>query len=256
MLTNTLTTVALVALSTVGMAAAMPPSQPDETTRSGTAASPEPSGPRAAVLPASTPPTSSTPGMMVASPKAADIDSLLPLLTSSVDDLVAELRQADAAAGLVVDPTLERRAIVETAEAVEAAELDVYIGDDGEHIDAPRLRVWLEDRDSPMAEHAEALVAAGIEHDVDPRLVVAIATKESSAGIHLPPGSHNAWGWGGSGAHGLAAWPSWPHAIDYYTERLGALYDTDSVDAEMAERYCPPNSRAWLETVRWVIQDI
>lgn len=255
MLTNTFTTVALVALSTVGMAAATPPSPTDDTDRRSAASSPEPSGHRAATAQTSPPRTSSAHVMATAPIQAGDVSSLVPSLTSSIDDLVVELRQADGEAADPLDPAVELRAIAEAVEAVELDE-DVYVGDDGERIDAQRLRLWLENRDSPMAEHAEVLVAAGIEHDVDPRLVVAIATKESLAGIHLPPGSHNAWGWGGSGAHGLAAWPSWPHAIDYYTERLGALYDTDSVDAEMAERYCPPNWRSWLETVRWVIQDI
>lgn len=131
-----------------------------------------------------------------------------------------------------------------------------YVGSDGEHIDATRLRDWLEGRNSPMAPYARELVAAGIEHDVDPRLVVGIAAMESSLGERLPPGSHNAWGWGGSGAHGLAAWPSWPVAIDAFTEGLARVYDTENVDTTMARKYVPPNWEKWLRTVRWVIDDI
>lgn len=132
----------------------------------------------------------------------------------------------------------------------------VYDGADGERIDAPRIRAWLEERNSPMAPYAEELVAAGTEHDVDPRLVVGIAAIESSAGKRLPPGSHNAWGWGGNGAHGLAAWPSWPVSIDEFTEGLARVYDTDDVDETMARKYVPPNWQKWLRTVHWVMDDI
>ena len=132
----------------------------------------------------------------------------------------------------------------------------VYDAADGEPIDAPRIRAWLEERNSPMAPYAEELVAAGVEHDVDPRLVVGIAAIESSAGKRLPPGSHNAWGWGGNGSHGLAAWPSWPVSIDEFTEGLARVYDTDNVDETMARKYVPPNWQKWLRTVHWVIDDI
>jgi hypothetical protein len=132
----------------------------------------------------------------------------------------------------------------------------VYEGADGELIDPERLGAWLADRNSPLADHADALVAAGIANDVDPRLVVGIAAIESSAGKRLPPGSHNAWGWSGNGPHGLKAWPSWPDAIHDFTERLARIYDTDNVDERFARKYVPPNWEKWLYTVRWVMQDI
>ncbi len=145
--------------------------------------------------------------------------------------------------------------IDDQAEEVEEQPL-AYAGADGELIDADRLRAWLTDRNSPLADHAEELVAAGVEHDVDPRLVVGIAAIESSAGLRLPPGTHNAWGWSGNGPHGLKAWSSWPEAIHDFTERLARIYDTDNVDERMARKYVPPNWEKWLFTVRWVMDDI
>lgn len=133
---------------------------------------------------------------------------------------------------------------------------EVFVGADGERIDAPRLEGWLAERGSPLAAYARDLVAAGNRHEVDPRLVVGIAVIESSAGQHLPPGSHNAWGWHGGGSHGLAAWGSWPESIEAFTEGLARVYDTDQVDERMARTYVPPNWRTWLRTVRWVIDDI
>ncbi len=167
-------------------------------------------------------------------------------------------RPASAAAVGEIDPTLVAAvaAIEQRGSGTEDEPTLVYEGADGETIDPERLRVWLEDRNSPLAAHAEDLVAAGLAHGVDPRLVVGIAAIESSAGKRLPPGSHNAWGWSGNGPHGLHTWPSWPVAIDEFTEGLARVYDTDNVDERMARKYVPPNWEKWLRTVRWVINDI
>ena len=151
--------------------------------------------------------------------------------------------------------TSEPAAATVAAAADEEADL-VYLGADGERIDVPRIRDWLEHRGSPMAPYAEDLVRAGVAYDVDPRVVLGIAGIESTVGEEIPEGSHNAWGWNGDGPRGLKAWDSWPEAIDDYTERLGRLYDTESVDEDFAQTYCPPNWEKWLGTVQWVINDI
>jgi hypothetical protein len=166
--------------------------------------------------------------------------------------LAADAPDADAAGD--DEPVLV--AATEPLEEPAATTPSVYVGLDGETIDVARLRTWLDGRGSPMAPYAEDLLAAGIAHDVDPRLVIGIAAIESTVGEQLPPGSHNAWGWSGDGPHGLKAWPSWPEAIDDFTERLGRLYDTTSIDEQMAQTYCPPNWQKWLDTVRWVFDDI
>jgi len=139
---------------------------------------------------------------------------------------------------------------------VEAAPL-AYTAADGEVVTPERIFAFLDGRNAPLAAHAETFVAAGIAHDVDPRVVVAISIAESNGGKMKPAGTHNAWGWGGSGGpSGLRAWDSWERSIDHYTERLGALYDTDNVDWEFASTYCPPNTRWWFDTVTWAIGQI
>ncbi len=120
-----------------------------------------------------------------------------------------------------------------------------------------RIFAFLDGRNAPLADQAETFVAAGVAHDVDPRVVVAIAIAESDAGKMHPEGTYNAWGWGGGGGpRGLRAWDSWEQSIDQYTERLGALYDTDDVDWEFASTYCPPNTQWWFDTVTWAIGQI
>ena len=147
-------------------------------------------------------------------------------------------------------------AVVDAEVEVEDAPL-AYTAADGEVVTPERIFAFLDGRNSPLAAHAETFVAAGIAHDVDPRVVVAISIAESNGGKMKPAGTHNAWGWGGSGGpRGLRAWDSWEQSIDHYTERLGALYDTDNVDWEFASTYCPPNTQWWFDTVTWAIGQI
>ena len=146
-------------------------------------------------------------------------------------------------------------AVEEVAAEEDDASAPVYVTDD-DTVAPERVRSFLAGRGAPLAEYAEEIVAAGVEHDVDPRLVVGIAVAESSGGERLPAGTYNAWGWSGTGPHGLKAWPSWPEAIDDFTARLGELYDTDEVDESMAQTYVPPNWRWWLDTVTWVMDEI
>ena len=47
---------------------------------------------------------------------------------------------------------------------------------------------------SPLNGMGATFVAAGQKYGVNPALMVAIAVKESSLGIEVPPGSHDAWG--------------------------------------------------------------
>jgi len=141
------------------------------------------------------------------------------------------------------------------ADAVDDAP-PVFETVDGDLIDAERVFDFLDGRDAPLAAQAETIVAAGVEHDVDPRVVVGIAIAESNGAEMKPAGTHNAWGWSGNGPRGLRAWDSWEESIDEFTERLGELYDTDNVDWEFARTYCPPNTQWWYDTVTWAMAQI
>lgn len=135
--------------------------------------------------------------------------------------------------------------------AIREAAGPVYVADQGERVTVERIRAYLERKGSPLAPHADAFVEAGVAHDVDPRLVVAISAIESTFGKHQL--GHNAWGWGGSN---LQRWPDWDTAIREYTAALGEKYDTHNVDAAFAKRYVPPNWRHWLDVVHAVMNEI
>jgi hypothetical protein len=192
----------------------------------------------------------------------ADVTAAPADVATSLNAGQARIEAAEPGADALVpplsspDPDTLVPEVVSTDAGGEADDEVVYEAADGERIDAERIRDFLEGRDAPLATEAETLVAAGVEHDVDPRLVVGIAVAESSGGERLPASTHNAWGWSGTGPHGLKSWSSWEESIDDFTERLGRLYETESVDEEMARTYVPPNWRWWLETVTWVIDEI
>ncbi len=206
-----------------------------------------------ATSPASSPATSSLPRRLEMATSAAS--------PSTSDDGPGAVARTTPRPTPRTTPRPTPRTTPRPAAAVHAtpepvAEPVVYAAADGERIDAERIRDFLAGRGSPLADQAETFVAAGIAHDVDPRVVVGIAIAESNGGERLPAGTHNAWGWGGSGPHGLAAWGSWEESIHGYTELLGQRYETDDVSVEFARTYCPPNWRWWHETVTWAVGQI
>jgi hypothetical protein len=195
-------------------------------------------------------------------------DALVPATERVVATSLSSAESVDRIG--VIERLSEQQALPSLANDEVAADADVdgvdaeaenaplaYTSADGEVVTPERIFAFLDGRNSPLATHAETFVAAGIAHDVDPRVVVAISIAESNGGKMKPTGTHNAWGWGGSGGpRGLRAWDSWEQSIDHYTERLGALYDTDNVDWEFASTYCPPNTQWWFDTVTWAIGQI
>ena len=132
------------------------------------------------------------------------------------------------------------------ARVARAAKPLVYVARDGEHITPARLRRYLWRRHSPMAAHAETLVAAGIAYRMDPRAVVAVAGAESSFGLVMP--CHNAWGW----ERGACRWSSWRQAIMTYTRLVSAHYPSlRRGDFRTAGRtYNPGNWAQWAARCR------
>lgn len=70
------------------------------------------------------------------------------------------------------------------------------------------LKRYLEQYNSPLAEHADTFVKSADENNIDWRIVAAIAGLESGYGHQIPGGSNNAWGFGvyGNNTRGFATW--------------------------------------------------
>jgi hypothetical protein len=186
---------------------------------------------------------------------AVEVDSIMIERAAETRTLLSSADAVEAVSDEVADDPAEVGADAADEGAEDAASDDAptFVAADGDEVTAERVEAFLAGRGAPLADHAATIVAAGIEHDVDPRLIVGIAIAESNGGKRLPAGSYNAWGWSGSGSHGLRHWSSWEASIDDFTERLGRIYDTSAVDESFARTYCPPNWRWWLETVTWTM---
>ncbi len=87
------------------------------------------------------------------------------------------------------------------------------------------LRAFLQSHDSPLIDDAEVFVREADRHDLDWKLVAAIAGTESTFGKRIPPGSHNAWGWGiPTGAQSGIGFKNWEHGIMTVSEGLAKRY--------------------------------
>jgi hypothetical protein len=88
-----------------------------------------------------------------------------------------------------------------------------------------KLRAFLKNYDSPLAKDAHVFVREADRHDLDWRLVVAIAGAESTFGKHIPQGSYNAWGWGiPTGAQSGLGFKNWEQGIATVSEGLAKNY--------------------------------
>lgn len=129
-------------------------------------------------------------------------------------------------------------------------------GSGGPPVSAESLDRYLESKGSPLAGQGAAFLEAGVEHEVDPRLVVAIAGAESYFGI-ITCAPHNAWGWGCP--NGPFRFDTWAHGIDTVTLGLREGYIDDGLTSvgEIHLRYAPPDAAndptdlnyAWADNV-------
>lgn len=73
---------------------------------------------------------------------------------------------------------------------------------------AEKLRAYLEQYNSPLADHAETFIEEADANHIDWKLVAAIAGVESGFGEAVPGNSYNAWGFGiyGSNVRGFTSW--------------------------------------------------
>lgn len=114
-------------------------------------------------------------------------------------------------------------------------------GSGGPPVSAESIDRYLESKGSPLAGSGAAFLQSGVEHEVDPRLVVAIAGAESFFGV-TTCAAHNAWGWGCPTRP--FQFRSWAEGIETVTVGLREGYLDDGLESigEIHLRYAPPNA--------------
>lgn len=88
-----------------------------------------------------------------------------------------------------------------------------------------RLKAFLTSYGSPLVGEAKTFVREADEHNLDWKLVAAIAGVESTFGKQIPAGSFNAWGWGiPTGAQSGIGFENWQQGISTVSEGLAQNY--------------------------------
>ncbi|MBU3956993.1 glucosaminidase domain-containing protein [Patescibacteria group bacterium] len=105
-----------------------------------------------------------------------------------------------------------------------------------------KLKKFLENYDSPLAEYADEFVETADKYGLDWKLVPAITGVESTFGKQIPAGSYNAYGW----ANGAFYFQSWEQSIDLVSQTLKEKYINRGLNTpyKMGPVYAPP-SKTW-----------
>ncbi len=119
------------------------------------------------------------------------------------------------------------------------------------------LKLFLESYDSPFAHKAATFINEADEHELDWKLVAAIAGVESTFGKHIPTNSYNAWGWGiFTGQNDGIHFADWEDGISEVSEGLKKNYiDRGAVTLDqIGRRYAA--SGTWTMKVRFFLDKI
>ena len=116
-----------------------------------------------------------------------------------------------------------------------------------------KLRSFLSNHNSPLANYAEDFVENADAYGLDYRLVPSISGVESTFGKRIPSSSYNAYGW----ANGNYSFKSWPDSIKIVSGTLRTKYIDKGAPtiAKIARRYAPP-SNTWGGKVEYFIGKI
>jgi hypothetical protein len=112
------------------------------------------------------------------------------------------------------------------------------------------LKNYLKKYNSPLEPFAQFIVQTSDKHQLDYRLITAIAMKESGLCKVIPEGSYNCWGWGIHSA-GTLGFNSYEEGIETVSVGLKENYiDKGYVTVEeIMQKYAHPDSTTWAEGV-------
>ncbi|QQS38375.1 hypothetical protein IPM62_03205 [Candidatus Woesebacteria bacterium] len=120
------------------------------------------------------------------------------------------------------------------------------------------LKQYLQANNSPLMEYSSLLVKTADKYNLDYRLLIAIAKKESGLCRIIPPGGHNCWGWG-IHSEGTLGFDSYDESIETVAKGLKENYlDKGLVTPEeIMSRYTPHSPEGvWAKDVSRFIEEI
>src|SRR5580692_7109239 len=115
---------------------------------------------------------------------------------------------------------------------------------------AAEVDAYLQGKSSPLAGLGATFVQRGLEWNVDPRLIIAIAGAESSFGTHICT-AHNAWNWFWGASCENSPFDSWESGILSVTKgiRLSYLNKGRATVEQIGARYCQSGCQHWVPNV-------
>jgi hypothetical protein len=121
-----------------------------------------------------------------------------------------------------------------------------------------RLQTFLASYNSPLAGEAKTFIAQADKHNLDWKLVAAIAGVESTFGKQIPYGSYNGWGWGiPTGAQSGIGFKNWSEGIATVSEGLRKNYiDRGATNVYEIGAIYAANGTSWGNHVRFFIDKI
>lgn len=119
------------------------------------------------------------------------------------------------------------------------------------------IKNYLAQYQSPLLSYADYIVTASRNHNIDPRLIIAIAQQESNLCKKIPENSHNCWGWG-IHSQGTLKFNSYKESIDAVIQGLAKNYFGKglSTPEEIMGIYTPLSDGSWAKGVQQFLNEM
>lgn len=119
------------------------------------------------------------------------------------------------------------------------------------------LRAFLAKHNSPLEPYSNKLVQASEEHELDYRLIPAIAMQESNLCKKAPKDSNNCWGFGVYGKK-VTRFDNYNEAIDSVATTLSKKYKEIGLvtPEEIMSKYTPSNDGEWADSVNFFMNQL
>ncbi len=107
---------------------------------------------------------------------------------------------------------------------------------------------------SPLEGHARTIIEEADAHNIDYRLLPAIAMQESTLCKKVISGSNNCWGFGIYGGK-VTRFTDYDHAIRVITSTLAKKYVAKGYEtpSEIVRKYTPSDTGKWEDTVNMIM---
>lgn len=119
------------------------------------------------------------------------------------------------------------------------------------------LEEFFESYNSPLKSYASVIVSEADKHNIDYRLIPAIAMQESTLCKKIIKDSYNCWGFGIYGGK-VTKFANYEEAIETVTRTLSKKYVQKGLEEphEIVQKYTPSDEGKWANVVNMMMEEI